>query len=261
MKVITIANQKGGVGKTTTAFNFGAALSQNFGKKILFIDFDPQANLTAYLGHTNDKGFTISDLLTSFINRSYIDEETVRSAIYTNERNKADYIPADLSLANTEQLMQNALSRETVLKRFISSFQLFKEYDIIIIDTLPSLGILMINALSAADGIIIPSQAQKFSADGLKALLSLIDQLRSVLGADLELYGILPTMSDNTSVSRYMTEAFRNEYKDKVFDTVIHRSVEAVKSSETGNSLIMRRTKIGDDYIRFAEEFTGKYRV
>ncbi len=259
MKIITIANQKGGVGKTTTAFNFGAALSQNFGKKILFIDFDPQANLTAYLGHSNDEGITISDLLTQFINRSHTDEKAVRSAINRNERIKADYIPADLSLANTEQLMQSALSRETVLKRFLSSFQLFREYDYIIIDTLPSLGILMINALSAADGIIIPSQAQKFSADGLQALLSLTDQLRSVLASGLELYGILTTMSDNTSVSRYMIEAFRDEYKDKMFDTVIHRSVEAVKSSETGNSLIMRRTKIGEDYIRFAEEFIEKY--
>lgn len=260
MKIITIANQKGGVAKTTTAFNMAAALSQKHDKKVLLIDLDPQGNLSEYLGHEDEEnGLTIADVIDTFISKSFVDEKLAEKSIFTNDKNGVDYIPADLSLANTEQMMQNVLSRETVLKRILYSLQLFHDYDFILIDTLPSLGILMLNALAASDGVIIPSQTQKFSADGLEALLSVIEQVRTALNNDLELYGILPTMVDNTIISKTTEEDFRNAYADKMFGASIHRSVEAARSSVTGYALFKRKTRIGDDYLAFAKEFIEKY--
>ena len=259
MKIVTIANQKGGVGKTTTALNFGAALCSQHGKKVLIIDLDPQANMTEYLGHNIEEGISMTDLLTAFINKGHISESMTEGGIFTNKKNGMDYIPSDLSLANTEQLMVTALSRETILKRMILSQPKFSEYDYIIIDTLPSLGVLMINALAAADGVIIPSQTQKFSADGLESLITLMKQIKSALNPTLELYGILPTMVDNTNVSRATQEKFNKAYSGKVFTTQIHRSIEAAKSAESGTALVRKSTKIGNDYTQFTNEFVKMY--
>ena len=259
MSILAIANQKGGVGKSTTAVNLGVGLVSAYKKKVLLIDLDPQANMTEYLGHDLEESISITDLLTGFIRKGNVTEDYVQSAIFTNEKNGIDYILADLSLANTEQLMVTALSRETILKRLIRSHPVFEKYDYIIIDTLPSLGVLMINALAAANGVIIPSQTQKFSADGLEALIALMDQIKTALNPDLMLYGILPTMVDNTNVSKITLEKFKTEYGDKLFDTRIHRSIEAAKSSETGIALVKRSSKIGNDYIAFTNELIKKY--
>ena len=259
MNIIAIANQKGGVGKTTTALNFGTGLAVAHKKKVLLIDLDPQANMTEYLGHNIEESISMTDLLTNFISKGKLNDDFVKSAIFSNEKNGVDYIPSDLSLANTEQLMVTALSRETILKRLIISQKIFSQYDYIIIDTLPSLGVLMINALAAADGIIIPSQTQKFSADGLEALITLMEQIKSALNPDLKLYGILPTMVDNTNVSKATAEKFKSEYANKVFDAQIHRSIEAAKSAETGVALVKRASKIGTDYVAFTNEFVKKY--
>ena len=215
--------------------------------------------MTEYLGHDVDDSISMTDLLTNFVNKGTLDVDMAKSAIFSNEKNGVDYIPADLSLANTEQAMVTALSRETVLKRLLNSQKVFSNYDYIIIDTLPSLGVLMINALAAADGIIIPSQTQKFSADGLEALINLMNQIKAALNPNLTLYGILPTMVDNTNVSKATSEKFKEEYAELVFNTEIHRSIEAAKSAETGVALIKRASKIGKDYLMFTNEFINKY--
>ena len=173
-----------------------------------------------------------------------------------NEKNKLYYIPADISLANAETIMTTALARETILKRILSQ-SVIESYDYVLIDCLPSLGILLINALVAADEMIIPVQTQKFSLDGLQALTELYEQIRSTINPALKLAGILPTMADFTNVSRNALKSLADR-SDKVFDTVIHKSVEAAKSSESGNALCKTKNKLGDEYKALAEEILNE---
>lgn len=172
-KIISIANQKGGVGKTTTAMNLGVALELQ-GKHTLLIDFDPQASLSSYLGFINDNGDTIDELPT--INNLMMSaigmerkSEDIMSYIRHSKVNNIDYIPSDLNLANADCYLSGVISRETVLKRMLTK-ELIGNYDYIIIDCLPSLGVLLMNALVASDGFIIPVQTQKFAFDGLVML-------------------------------------------------------------------------------------------
>ena len=252
-RIIAVANQKGGVGKTTTTLNLGTALAHS-GFKTLLIDFDPQANLSEYLQYTPDSDPTISDLM-AITAAGRINNEIIRASIRHNETNGVDYIPVDISLAQTEQRIITALSRETILKRILSSEE-FSEYHYILIDCLPSLGILLINALTASTDVIIPTQTQKFSADGLKSLTDVINQVTETLNPELKLCGILPTMVDNTNTSRATLERFKDDYDDKVFQVVIHKSVEAVKSSEKGKALCLSKNKLGSEYISLAKEIS-----
>lgn len=256
-KIIAIANQKGGVGKTTTTFNLGAALALNKNKRVLLIDLDPQANLSEYLGFENDGLSTITDLISEIVRTSFISSESVDSAIRYNEENKLYYIPADINLANCDTLMATALARETILKRILS-VAVTSHFDYVLIDCLPSLGTLLINALTCADEMIIPVQTQKFSMDGLSALLSLYEQIRSTINPRLDLKGILPTMADNTNVSKTALTSLSERYSDKVFQEVIHKSVEAAKSSESGKALCRTKNRLGEEYSALAEEVSEK---
>lgn len=249
-KIITVSNQKGGVGKTTTAFNVAAGLT-NKGKKVLLVDLDPQANLSDYLGFEGGDVPTISNLIAETASKSIISKETVSSAIIHNDVINADYIPSDINLANAELFMINAISRETVLKRILHS--VVDEYDYIIIDCLPSLGVLLINALTAANEVLIPVQTQKFSVDGLENLLNVFEQIKATVNPSLELAGILPTMVDNTKISRSAYEMLLEKYGEKVFDVTVHRSVDAAKSSEAKKS-ISASSKLGADYTALVEE-------
>ena len=255
-KIIAICNQKGGVGKTTTTFNLGAALALNHDKKVLLIDFDAQANLSEYLGYTEDEKPTMAQLISEVVRKATISPDQVNACIRYNEKNKLYYIPADISLANAETIMTTALARETILKRILSQ-SVIESYDYVLIDCLPSLGILLINALVAADEMIIPVQTQKFSLDGLQALTELYEQIRSTINPALKLAGILPTMADFTNVSRNALNSLADR-SDKVFDTVIHKSVEAAKSSESGNALCKTKNKLGDEYKALAEEILNE---
>lgn len=251
--IIAICNQKGGVGKTTTTFNLGAALALNQDKKVLLIDLDPQANLSEYLGFAFDDKPTMTDLILQVATKSVISADEVNGCIRFNEGNELYYIPSDINLANADVYMSNALSRETILKRILSQ-DVIKNFDYILIDCLPSLGVLLINAMSAADKIIIPVQTQKFSMDGLQALTELLSQIQSTINPQLELMGILPTMVDNTTVSRNALETLSKRYNSKVFKTVIHKSVEAAKSSESGNALCRTKNRLGEEYVALADE-------
>ena len=252
-RIIAIANQKGGVGKTTTTFNLGAALALKHDKKILLIDLDPQANLTEYLRYQDDEAATMTDLISSVAGNIPVTAETVRNAIRRNEENNLDYIPADINLANAETVMTTALARETVLKRIIGG-TITEDYDFILIDCLPSLGILLINALTAADSMIIPVQTQKFSMDGLHTLTSLYEQIRDTINPSLHLLGVLPTMTDNTNISRTARDTLTDQYDGSIFGTSVHKSIEAAKSSESGKALCRTKNRLGDEYTALAEE-------
>ena len=250
--IIAICNQKGGVGKTTTTFNLGAALALEQNKKVLLVDLDPQANLSEYLCFIGDDKPTMTHLIAEAVRSAVITPERVGGCIRYNEKNNLYYIPADINLANSETIMATALARETILKRILSP-EVTKEFDYVLIDCLPSLGILLINALTAASGMIIPVQTQKFSMDGLSALNSLYSQIRFTINQMLTLIGVLPTMVDNTTVSKNALRMLSEQYGN-VFRTVIHKSVEAAKSSENGTALCRTKNRLGEEYSALAEE-------
>lgn len=251
-RIIAICNQKGGVGKTTTTFNLGAALSLQNKKKVLLVDLDPQANLSEYLCFAGDTKSTMTQLIAEVARNSVISDETVSNTIRYNEKNKIYFIPADINLANSETIMSTALARETILKRILSP-GITSQFDYVLIDCLPSLGILLINAMTAADEMIIPVQTQKFSMDGLQALTSLYSQVRSTINPALKLTGVLATMVDNTTVCKSALRVLSEEYHS-LFRTVIHKSVEAAKSSETGIALCKTKNRLGEEYSKLADE-------
>lgn len=256
-KIIAIANQKGGVGKTTTAVNLGTAL-QLMGNKVILIDLDPQANMSAYLGFEEDGCPTMSDLIMITANNFTMgakrkDMPNISECIRFNDTNKLYYIPSDIGLAYADSCLMQAATRESILKNILSA-QEISEYDYVIIDCLPSLGILLINALTAADGVIIPVQTQKFALDGLDMLGNIYDQVKTAINPKLEIIGVLPTMADNTNISRTTAAALAERYSDKVFTVSIHKSVEAANSSERMKSLCLNKTKLGEEYKALAAE-------
>lgn len=255
--IYCIANQKGGVAKSTTALNLGAALSLNHGKKVLLCDLDPQANLSEYLRYEPDGKKIITDLILEVASSSVIEPDTVLESVRYNDTNKVYYIPSNINLANAECFMQNALSRETLLKRIFSE-RITEQFDYIIIDCLPSLGILLINAMTAASKMIIPVQTQKFAMDGLQALTQLSRQICSTINPELQISGMLMTMVDNTNVSRNAAAHLKETYGDRIFETVIHKSIEAAKSTESGRSLCLLNCKVGKEYSDFADEIIRK---
>ena len=253
MNITIIANQKGGVGKTTCTYNLSAALALKEGKKVLAVDIDPQANLSDYLCYEPDGRPTMTQLVTETAMNGMISPDTVRSAIRHNETANLDYIPSDINLAGSESLMATALARETILKRILTE-EVISEYDYVLIDCLPSLGTLLINALTVADNVLIPVQTQKFSMDGLTALESLYQQVRMSLNPKLRLIGVLPTMTDRTRISKSAVETLREKYGETMFQTSIGKSVEAAKSAESRKPLCESKGRLGEDYTALAKE-------
>lgn len=252
MKIIALCNQKGGVGKTTTAVNLGSAL-QLAGKKVLLVDLDPQANLSSYLGFEGDDNATITDLFMMLATSAKLDDEVVEEAIRHNEQNDLDFIPSDINLSKAEVSLMQAISRETLLKRILRK-EVLAKYDYILIDCLPSLGVLISNALAASDGIIIPVQTQKFALDGLSGLESVYEQIQVNINEKLELIGVLPTMVDATNMTKAIIAKLEEMYGDKLFKTRISKSVEAANSSERMIALTLTKHKLGDEYKALAKE-------
>ncbi len=251
-KIIAVANQKGGVGKTTTTMSIGAALAKQ-GKRILLVDLDPQGNLSEYLGYEG-KTSTINELLMETAAGKTI--EPSQCVCHSTAEN-LDYIPATLTLSNSDMLLFTAMNRETVLRRVFLQ-EAFAVYDYIFIDCLPSLGILTINAFAAANSVIIPVQTQKFAVDGINSLMNVLQMVRQQLNPQLVLEGILLTMADHTNMSKAVSNALTEEYRELVFSTAISRSTEAANSSYSQRSLVSYANKLGKEYDSLAKELLAK---
>jgi chromosome partitioning protein len=226
-KVIAIANQKGGVGKTTTAINLGGALAQ-IGKRVLCLDLDPQANLTVGLGidiNTVDKN--IADVL--------VDPDVpLVSIIRATKTKNVDVAPATLELSAAEVELFNAIGREMALRDKLAA-DITERYDYVLIDCPPTLGLLTLNALVASDGVIIPVQTQYYSLKGVAALLRIIKTVKGRLNPQLKIYGLLPTFYDSrTILARDMLDSLKDLGDHQVFATVIRQSVKIGEAPTAG---------------------------
>jgi len=252
-KVISIANQKGGVGKTTTTLNIAAGLVQK-GKKTLVIDFDPQKNLSDYLGFEPDGGITIADLMLAGAQGNPLDPVP---AIRTNKEG-IDFIPSNIKLSSADMFLAQAMFREQTLKHILAS-PVFDNYHYILIDCLPSLGILLTNALIASNSLIIPVQAQKFALDGIDAFISAYELVKNCANRDLSVDGILLTMADSTNMAKAVEEALQERFPNEMFRTRISRSVEATNSTYYQSSLLSsKNSKLGGQYKTLVEELIGR---
>ena len=252
--VTAVVNQKGGTGKTTTCENLGIGLAME-GKKVLLVDTDPQASLTISLGYPMpDRIFpTLSDLMKKIVSDQPI--ESGEGILHHPEG--VDLVPANIELAGMEVSLVNVMSRESVLKQYLDSVK--KEYDFILLDCMPSLGMLTINALAAADNVIIPVQAQYLPAKGLEQLLQTVNKVKRQINPRLRIEGILLTMVDSrTNYAKDISALIRENYggKLKVYQTDIPRSVRAEEISAEGKSIFRHdpKGKVAEAYRVLTKE-------
>lgn len=253
-KIIAVANQKGGVGKTTTVVNIAANLSRN-GMKVLCIDLDGQGNLSDYLGFSGEnEEIVITDLLTAEMSRK-LSDEVIEQAILTSKSDNVDYIPSDITLSTADMFLATAIGREMILRRLLLH-KVFDRYDYILIDCLPSLGVLVVNALVAADGVLIPVQTQKFALNGIVQFEEIMT-LAKELNPTLTLYGVIETMTDNTRMAKAVDEALTERYGNLVFNSRITKSVMASNSTAEQKAMTIN-TKLGAQYADLTNEFIGR---
>ncbi len=246
-RIIAIANQKGGVGKTTTSVNLSACLA-HVGKKVLLIDTDPQGNATSGVGiNKGDVQKCIYDIL--------IDDADIHEVILTTKVENLDIIPATISLAGAEIELVSTISREVRMKHAIQGVQ--EQYDYIIIDCPPSLGLLTINALTASDSILIPVQCEYYALEGLSQLLSTIRLVQKHLNEHLTIDGVLLTMFDaRTNLGIQVIEEVKKYFQDKVYRTIIPRNVRLSEAPSHGEPIIVydSRSRGAEVYLELAKE-------
>ena len=249
-KVVAIANQKGGVGKTTTAVNLSTILAKK-GKKVLMIDTDPQGNASSGLGIDKNVNFSVYDVI---INDVEI-ENTIQQTMVKN----LEVCPSNINLAGAEVELVSMMSREQRLKEKIDNQK--DKYDYIIIDCPPSLGLITLNAFTAADSVLIPVQCEYYALEGLGQLLNTINLVKKHLNKDLKIEGALLTMFDiRTNLSNQVVQEVNNYFENKVYKTVIPRNVKLSEAPSYGMpiSVYDPKSKGARAYDKFAKEFLKK---
>lgn len=233
-KIIAITNQKGGVGKTTTSVNLSACLAEA-GKRVLLLDMDPQGNATSGVGIEKEH-------LESCVYNVLVDGIKVEDVIVKTAIKKLHVLPATIQLAGAEIEMVNIVSRETILKKAIKDIK--DDYDFIVIDCPPSLGLLTINALTAADSLLIPIQSEFYALEGVSQLVRTMDLVKENLNSKLELEGVLLTMFDGrTNLSVSVAEEVKGFFGTKVYKTIIPRNVRLSEAPSFGEPIIVYEPK------------------
>ncbi len=233
--IMAVVNQKGGTGKTTTCENLGVGLAL-YGKRILLVDTDPQASLTISLGWSYPE--QLPETLSGLMEKVMEDKPISKGEGILHHREGIDVLPADISLSGVEVSLVNVMSRETILKQLLAPMK--DDYDFILLDCMPSLGMLTVNALAAADQVLIPVQAQYLPAKGLEQLLQTVNKVRRQINPKLQIEGILLTMVDSrTNYAKDISGLIRDTYGEqiKIYETEIPRSIRAAEISAEGTSI------------------------
>ncbi len=259
-RVITVANQKGGVGKTTTTMNLGAALARS-GRRVLLVDSDPQANLTSYLGVSPGVGEweatrTLDEV---YLSKRAIDNSAKSDFTAKTTTAGVHLIASEKTLSGVELYLLSRSDKELILARFLQS--LADEFDDILIDTPPSVGLLTLNALCASDAVLIPVQPEFFSLEGIVKIRETIETVRSRWNAKIEILGVLPTqVSNRRTLTAEVLEALKNELGDLLFDQAIHDNSAVTESSGHGKSVLDydRSSRGAKDYLNAAQEYLSR---